>query len=446
MKIVIAGAGEIGFHLAKLLSSEKQDITIIDIDSEALEAATKNLDVLTIRGDSSSLSVLKKAEAADADLFLSVTTSEENNLMSAIVAKKLGAKQTVARVSNPEYLEDEQVNFFRELGIDHTISPRELAFCEIKGMLDSSDITDVFEFENGKVVVMGLLIDERSEILNRTIKGVRDTYTDKTFEPIAILRGGTTIFPTEDTRISRKDHIFFITDKQEKEDIKAIVGNQTQQIKRIMILGGSNLGLRTAQLLENDYRVTIVEESKGRCTRMHETLMKSMIVKGDPSDMAMLKEEGFDNMDAVIALTDKTETNILASLMADVAGVYKTIALVDKADYVHISHNIGVDSLINKKLITANNIFQFVRKGQIEGICAMNGVDAEIIEFLISDKSRASKKQLKDIRFPKDAIIGAVIRDDKVFHPKGDFQLQAGDKAFVFAMNKVINKVEKFFR
>lgn len=435
-----------GFHLAKLLSYENHDIALIDMNQEVLDYANSNLDVFTIKGDSSSISILKQADVARADLILAVTTSEKTNLITAIVAKKMGAKQTVARVSNLEYSSgDEKINF-QELGVDSIIVPRQLAATEIFRLIKQCSLTDIFDFENGKISLIGITLDGSSPITHKTIAEVASQHTGVTFKPIAILRNHTTIIPSGKTYMLPNDHIYFITPKEKIHDVVHVVGKEERKVKKIMIIGGSAIGLATARLLEDNYDVTVVEKDKERCKDLAEQLHKSLIIKGDPSDIELLREEGLSNYDAFIAVTDNTETNILTSLIAKDCGVYKTIANVDNMEYIHISQNIGVDTLINKKLIAANNIFRYVRKGKIEAITGLHGVDAEVIEFVVQKNNRLTRTPIKELHLPPSVCIGGVIRGNKSVIPDGDFTIQVDDKVIVFAQPEAIRRVEKLFR
>lgn len=447
MKIIIAGAGDIGFHLAKLLSSENQDITLIDFNEEVLNNANIYLNVETVKGDSSSVKILEKVEVSSADLFIGVTTSEKNNLISCILAKKMGAKHTIARVSNSEYLSPIQRNTFDELGIDRLISPLMLASLEIERLLNQAQVTDIFEFENGAISLAGLTLDNSSYYVNRTLQEFTDDQKGNiVFNLIAILRADNTILPRGNTTLRKNDHIYFLAKSEQLNKLTEILGKQLRKIKRVMIIGGNDLAYQTAKLLENKYSVTLVAPEKKTCKQFAEALDNTLIVHADPSNVSLLKEEGLEHFDAFIALTQNSETNIITSLMADELGVYKTIALVDNLDYTHISQNIGVDTLINKKIIAANNIFRFIRKGKVEAIASIHGIDAEIIEFVVQRNSKLTKKKLKNLHFPKQAMIGAVIRDKETIIPYGEFVLQKEDKVFVFTLPDAISRVESIFR
>lgn len=446
MKIVIAGAGDVGSHLAELLSFEHQDIVLIDTNQEILDIAASHLDVLTIRGDASSIDILRQAEANKANLFLALTTSEQTNLIAAVLAKKIGAKKVIARVQNPRYLCTEQRALFQELGIDTLICPPQLAAQEISRLVKQCSFTDHFEFEEGKINLVGITLDDYSPLANRKLSEVHAMQSDFMLRPIAILRGHQTLIPRSGTVFHRNDHIYFITREENIDAVINLVGKKKVKVKNVMILGGSSLARDTAKVLEQEYNVTLIERNKEKCKLLAEQLDSTLIINGDTSNFDMLEEEGLSRMDAFVALSGNSETNIIASLTAKNHGVYKTIAQVENKEYIHISQNIGVDTLINKKLITANNIFRFVRKGQVEAITSLAGVDAEIIEYVIHKKNQLTKKPLRELHFPSTAIVGGIIRGEETLIPNGDFQLQVNDKVIIFALPEAITKLEKLFR
>ncbi|MCB0705064.1 MAG: Trk system potassium transporter TrkA [Saprospiraceae bacterium] len=446
MKIIIAGAGDIGFHLAELLAYENQDIILIDTNPDVLSYAATHLDVMTLRGDSSSIEVLETAEAGNADLVLAVTTSEKTNLITAILAKKMGARQTIARVTDSSYLREDQRETFKELGVDSLISPRQLAAREIRRLVDQCTFTDVFEFENGKLSLVGATLDAQSPLVNRRLDEIHQIEIDVALRPIAILRGHRTIIPRGGTVLLKNDHVYFITKKGDSDKLEHFLGKKKMTVKKIMIVGGTGLAYETAKQLEKDYQVTICDPDKERCKKLAEILENTLVIQGKAGNIDLLQEEGLSSMDAFIALTPNSETNIISSLTAKNHGVFKTIAQVENKEYVHISQNIGVDTLINIKLIAANNIFRFVRKGKIEAITSLNGVDAEVIEFVVHKTNQLTRKPLKDLHFPEKALIGGIIRGEESLLPDGDFQLQVDDKVIVFTLPEAISRVEKLFR
>ena len=445
MKIVIAGAGDMGFHLARLLSVEQQDIVLVDINPEVLEYAATHLDVFTIQGDSASIRVLQEAGVHSASLFLAMTTSEKNNLMSSILAKKMGAHYTIARINNQEYLADDQKASFHELGVDSLICPSLLAAKECVRLVAQATVTDLFDFDAGRLSLAGIEVDDSSPVANQTIEEIWRKH-GSFYRPVAILRGQNTIIPKPSTSIHRRDHLYFVAPKKEIENVLEIFGKDIVRVRNIMITGGGELGMKTASLLEEKYNVIIVEQDKELCKRLTGVLNKALIVKGDPSNIELLKEEGLDRMDALIALTPNSERNIITSLMAKDHGVHKAIASVDNIDYTRISQSIGVDTIINVKLIAANNVFRFVRKGKIEAIASLDGVDAEIIEFIIQKDNRLTKASIGELHLPADAVIAGIIRGDEHIFPDKDFVIQKDDRVIVFVHHGAISRIEKIFR
>ncbi|NNF36335.1 MAG: Trk system potassium transporter TrkA [Saprospiraceae bacterium] len=445
MKIIIAGAGAVGFHLAKLLSKENQDITLIDSDQEVLNHVNAHLDVMTITGDAAAIHVLKEAQAEKAKLFIAVTTSEKTNLLLAMLAKEMGVKKTIARINNVEYFDPLHKERFQRMGVDVLISPQLLAAQEIERLVQRASFTDLFEFEQGKISVVGFTVDTSCPLSNLTIRQIDQSSDAFTFKGIALLRDGHTLIPENETKLIKGDHIYIATQNQHLDAVINFAGKQLKPIKKIMIIGETPLTLKAALLLEKKYSVTIVMHNRQAERRFIEVLERSLVIHADPGNIDVLKEEGLENMDAFIALTPNSEINIITSLMAEEYGVYKTIALVDNVDYTHISQSIGIDTIINKKLIAANNIFRFVRKGKIEAIASLHGVNAEMIEFSIHKKNRLLKHPIKGLKLPKKSIVAGVIRDNEGYIPDGDFYLELDDKVIILALPEAISKVEKIF-
>lgn len=445
MKIIIGGAGAVGFHLAELLSKENHDITVVDLNQEALISASEHLDVLTVEGDLASVKTLTEAEVNRSELFIAVTTSEKTNLLACILAKQLGVKNTIARISSIEHLEVFNRDRFKSMGVDALISPQLLAALEIERLLERASFTDLFEFENGKISVVGFTIDTTCPLVNKSLSEIDKIAGDFTFRGIALLREHRTIIPKSETVLRKGDHLYISTHRNSLETARRFAGKQLKPIKNVMIIGGTPVALRTAQRIEKDYSVTIIIEDEKEAKRFAQVLDHSLIIHADPSDIDALREENFEHMDAFIALTPVSETNIITSLMAEELGVYKTIALVENVNYTHISQNIGIDTIINKKLIAANNIFRYVRKGKVEAIASLHGVNAEIIEYEIHKENRLVKKEIRDLHFPEKCIIAGIVRGEKSFVPTGDTVFQKGDKVIILALPEAISRVEKIF-
>jgi len=448
MKIIIAGAGEVGFHLAKLLSYESQEITLIDINKESLAYADNHLDIRVIRGDATSISVLKDARVNNSDLFIGVTASETTNITACVMGKQLGAKRTIARISNTEFITHKDEVGFTKLGIDELISPESLAASEIELLLDQSAFNDSYEFEGGALTMVGLNLPKTVSFVNKTVKEAAELFSEIHFVPIAIQRFGTqyTIIPRGDTEFKEGDNVVFITSEGGAEELCKLTGKTNTEIKNVMILGGSQIGFKAARdLSKRNINVKLIEKSKERAFDLADELPEALIISGDGRNVDLLDEENIFDMDAFISVTGNSETNIMSCLVAKSKGVKKTIALVENMDYFELSHSIGIDTLINKKLLAANNIFRYVRKGEVVAMTKLNNMNAELLEFEVMKTSEICDKLIKNLDFPRSAIIGGVIRGGTGLIALGDFKIKEGDRVVVCCLPKSIKKVEKLF-
>lgn len=446
MRIIIAGAGDVGFHLAKLLAYESHDISIIDLNSDRLQYISNHLDVSTVKGSATSFKTLNEAEISKADLLIAVTESEATNIATSSIGKKLGVKKTIARISNTEYLHKKDVLDLKDLGIDEIISPESLAAKEIKRLLKESALTDSFEFEKGMLTLLGVTIDENSELLGKTLVEAAYLNPDHNFVTVAILRGNKTIIPHGENKFMLDDHAYFIAEPAGIERVLQLVGKKRTPIKNLMILGASKTGIQTARQLSKKYNIKLIEKDREKCFELADTLENTMVINGDARDVELLQEENIKEMDAFIAVTGNSETNIISSLVAKDYDVRKTIALVENIDYIHLSQNIGVDTMINKKLIAANFIFRYIRKGEVLNITSMHGVDAEILEFEVKDCSKILENELRNLDFPKTAVVGGVIRNGRGHTVRGNFEFEAKDRVVVLSRPDCIHTVEGFFK
>lgn len=446
MDIIIAGAGEVGYHLAKQLSNENHDITVIDIDGTSLDRVNSVMDVLTITGSSTSLRILKKAHCEKMDLLVSVTSSESINVNTAILAKKLGAKKTIARVENAEYVSKENQTVFKEIGIDHLIYPEELAAFELVKLIQRAAATDIIEFENGKLSLIGLKLDANLPVIRKTIQEIAHTIDEVSFRVVAVHRGIRTIIPTGTDILLPNDQIFVITTPEGIEKIIKLVGKDQTKLNNIMFLGGGKIGRIAAKLLENNINIKMIDSDMDKAVDLADYLEKTLVIQGDGRDLDLLAQEGIVDMDGFVAVTNDAETNIITALMAKHLGVTKTIALVDNVDYIPLTQTIGLDSLINKKLIAATNILKFIRKANIISIATLQGIDAEVMEYVAQPNSTVTKKLVKDLKFPQNAIIGGYIRDGKSFISVGNSQIEVNDRVVVFSLPGSIHSVEKLFK
>lgn len=446
MRIVIAGIGDVGYHLAKELSSESHDIIAIDKNQQRLSRIDSMVDILTITGSATSLGILKEAKTNAADLFVAVTSSEEANITAAILAKKIGANKTIARIANAEYLSNDSDVNFKELGIDFMIYPEELAAQETVNLIKRTAATDILEFEGGMLSVMGLKLDKNSPVIGKTLTEIVHEYPNIDFRIVAIYRNFKTIIPSGKDRFLANDQVFVITKPEGIDMILKLAGKENLKFDNIMILGGSKIGRRTAELLQKDMTIKLIESNEDKTLSLAEDLSDTLIIHGDGRDIDLLAQEGIIDVDAFVAVTDDAETNIISCLMAKHLGVTKAIALVDKADYVPLTQTIGLDSLINKKLIAATNILQFIRRGEVIAQTTLEGIDAQLFEYIAHSNSPITKKAVKDIDFPKEAIIGGVIRGKESFIAVGNSQIKPNDKVVIFSLPGGVKKIEKFFK
>ena len=447
MKIIIAGAGEVGFHLAKLLSYESQEITLIDHDKERLAYADNHLDIKVVKGDATSISTLKDARILNSDLFISVTSSETSNITSCVLAKQLGARRTIARISNPEFINHKEEVGFTQFGIDELISPESLAASEIELLLSKSVFNDSYEFEDGALTMLGLSLSSNAKIINKSVKVAAQLLSDIHFIPIAIQRSGSplTIIPRGDTVFKEGDRVVFITSKGGDEELCKLTGKQRTEIKNLMILGGGKIGFKTASDLSKNFNIKLVEKIKNRAFDLAEQLPNSLIIHADGRNVELLEEENIKDMDAFIAVTGNSEANIMSCLVAKSKGVKKTIALVDNMDYYELSQSIGIDTLINKKLLAANSIFRYIRRGEVVAMTKLSNMEAELLEFVVKPTSKICNQFIKKIDFPLSAIIGGVIRDEQGFIALGDFKIVSGDRVVVCCLPQSIKKIESYF-
>ena len=446
MRIIIAGMGDVGYQLARDLSYEAHDIIAIDQNQQRLSYTDSMTDILTINGSATSVEVLKSAKVEKADLFVAVTSLEEVNVTSAILAKKLGAKKTISRISNAEYLTPETSPYFTELGIDFMIYPEEMAAMEVVNLIHRTSATDVLDFEDGKLSVIGIRLDRNAPVIRKNLKDVALEFPKIEFRIVALHRNFRTIIPKGNDRFLPNDQIFIITKPGGHDTILKLAGKENIAFENVMILGGGKIGKRVAKLLESNMKVKLIESDEEKSSELAGDLLNTLVIRGDGRDIDLLAQEGIVDVDAYVAVTEDAETNIISCLMAKHLGVKKAIALVDKVDYIPLTQTIGLDSLINKKLIAANNISRFIRKGNVVALASLEGIDADVLEYVAQPNSPITKKPIQDLDLPKEAIIGGIVKGEKSFIAVGNTEIAPGDKVVVFSLPGGMKKIEKFFK
>ena len=444
MKIVIAGAGNVGIHLAKLLAGENQDIILIDESPEKLARLDSSFDLLTIQESPVSLHGLKEAGAGSADLFVAVTTDESRNLISAQLAHHLGAKKTVARINNYEYLQPKHMEYFNSIGLDSLIYPELLAAKDIVDGMKLSWIRQWWEFAGGALVMMGIKLRDNAQILN---KPLAELGRELPYHIVAILREGVTIIPNGNDTIQAGDLVYFMTMKKHIPHIRKIAGKEElPDVRDVIIMGGSRIAVRTAQLMPDYMNLKIIESDLERCERLTELCDdKVMIINGDGRDPSLLMSEGIDHTEAFVALTDNSETNILACLAAKRFGVTKTIAEVENIDYINMAEKLDIGTVINKKKIAASHIYQMMLDADVTNVKCLTFANADVAEFNVKDDAKITRSQVKDISLPRGVTIGGLIRNKEAILVTGNTQIQAGDHVVVFCLEGMIKTIEKYF-
>ena len=445
MKIIIAGAGEVGYHLAKLLRKESHNVVLIDTRASILARADSELDLLTIHGNAYSISILDKAGVSDADLLIAVTSAETANLTIATIGKQLGAKKTISRVNSSEFHKLKDRLDLDKLGIDVVISPEELASKEIIRLLRRSAFSNAFDFEFGKLTLLGVYLEEGSSIIEKRVSDFMSFDLKNQYKVIALERNGIPIIPDQDFVYLKNDHVFFLCLPQGVEQIRELCGKQKLDVNNVMILGGGNIGFNSAKKLSRKKHVKLIESDSERCQELADTLPDTLVINDDGHNVHLLEDENISEMDAFIAVTGNSETNIMSCLVAKNHGVKKTIAMVENIDYINLSQTIGIDTLINKKLIAANNIFRYVRRADILNIAGIHGIDAEAIEIQVNENSKVTQKTIGELKLPNDAVIGGIIRNDEGIIAYPAFQIDANDKVVIFALPDSIKKNLAYF-
>ena len=452
MKIVIVGAGEVGSHLAKMLRSSANDVTVIDNDNERLQRVTTITDVGAVYGSPTSIEVLKSAGVAGANLFIAVypRAMQHINIVSALIAKKLGAEKVVARINDEGYLDPENKLMFKEMGIELMFYPEKVAADEIVESLRHSSSAESMDFAHGKLQVSLFRIDDDSPMLDVRLCEFAEVMKTEgvDFRVIAINRDGNTMIPRFDTKFSYHDLVFIISKREGVPVLIKHFGLSRVNVNRVMIFGGGVIAEMLARSLSHQVSdIKILENNKERCIELSEKLADNIhIANGDGRNSDFLMDEGIKDYDAFVALTDSDETNILSCVAARKFGVERTIAEVENIEYIHLAEDMGVDTVINKKLITAGRIFRFTLSGKARLVRYISGTSAEILEYTVASNSKITKGPLKDLDFPKEAIIGGVIRGSDSFIAVGDTIIEAYDRVVVFAKSDAVRDVDAFFK
>lgn len=446
MKIIIAGAFAIGTHLAKLLSRNNQDIVLIDEDEERLNNISNDYDLMTMHASPSSIQALKNAGIQSTDLYIGVTPDENMNMNSCILAKALGAKRTVAKVNNYEFIDGKLKGFFEKLGIDSLIYPENLAAGDINNGLKMSWVRQRWDVHNGALIMLGIKLRETCEILNEPLKDL--CKPESPYHIVAIKRGDDTIIPRGDDELKIYDMAYFMTTRNYIPYIRKIVGKEHYvDVRNVMIMGGGNTAIRAALTMPEYMNAKIIEADEKRCEHINEIVDtdRVMVINGDGRDLSLLTEEGIKNTQAFVALTGNAETNILACLTAKRLGVRKTIAMVENFDYVSMAESLDIGTIVNKKALAASHIYQMMLDADVRNTRFLMTANADVAEFTAQPGSKITKKKVYELGLPKGTTIGGLVRNGEGHLVSGNTEIEAGDIVVVFCHNINMSKIEKFF-
>ncbi len=446
MNIVIAGAGEVGTHLAKMLSRQKHTITLIDPDEEKLSNIEDEIEVITKVGSCILPSVLRDVATDECDLFVAVNPTEELNINATIMAKKLGAKRTIARVNNNEYLAKEASEYLQSVGVDDIIYPDNLGATEIITSLKQIGSRQTYDFADGKLQLIGIKLWDSALIINMSLSEMAKAYGADLFRIVAIKRSTHTIIPNGNTVLKYGDLIYVVTKPKDAKAIFNLCGKVSYDIKSVMIIGASPLGVKAASLLQDNYSVKLIERDRERCIKIADQLSNTLVVNGDVRNLDKLRDEGIRTTDALLSLSNSSEENILTCLLARKEGVKKCIARVENIDYIELAENIGIGTIINTKLIAASHIYRYTLKVDVQQLKFINQTDAEVFELRAEEGSYVTKKPIKDLRFPDEVTLGGITRGDEAFIATGSEQIKAGDLVVVFSLSDYMKKTIKLFQ
>ena len=443
MKIVIAGAGEVGTHLAKMLSDENQDIIVIDNDDRKL-ANLDSYNLMTYQGNAASFDDLKNIRVSIADLFIAVTPDETRNIMACTMAKQQGAKKTVARIDNVEYLLSRQARpFFDRLGVDVLINPEYLAAQEMIQALNCTWARNWFELFDGQLILVGVKLRNNATLMGRQLKELGDVAQH--MHVSAVKRNRETIIPGGEDRILENDILYIATTREYIDEVARLCGKTAIDVNHVFIMGGSRMAEQLARMIESRYHVKIIESDYDRCQELSELLADSNVINGDPRDTDLLEEEGLSDYDVFVALTDSAEANILGCMMAKEHGVRKTIAHVENIQYISEAEMLNIGTVINKKLLASSRIFQFLLDNDVDNARCLALADAEVAELVVHPGSRVTKAAVKDLSLSRDVTIAGLVRDGEGYLVTGNTRLLPGDHVVVFCLSGAIHKIEKLF-
>lgn len=449
MKIIIIGAGEIGYDLASILSREKHDVTVLDRDKDRLNVVTENLDVLCFEGNATSVKDLVDVGVSDAEIMIAVTSIDEVNMIASMMSKRLGVDMVIARVRSDELSRPNAPLKPIDLGIDVIIHPELSAAQEIVRLIKRASASDLITLADGRMQLIGLRIGEKSPLVGKTLSEYAGEFADLTFRMVAVSRQAMTIIPSGSFRLQKLDQVFVLARTEDIPKVVKTTGKPEVEISRIMIAGGTPIGAMIARILsqeEKKWNIKLIEPDYDTAEELAQELKNVLVLNGNPTDPDLLATEGINDTDAFISVTEDEESNIISCLMAKHLEVKKTVALVSKSDYIPLSHTIGLDAAVNKKSAASNEIHRHVREGRVISVTSLQGTKAEVIELQATAKSKVTKKPIHKISFPDGCVVGGIMRNGSVEIATGQSRIKPDDRVIIFCLPKAVEKVTSLFK
>ncbi len=446
MRIVIIGAGEVGFHVAKALSQENHDITVVDIDPEKCRRASEHLDVIVVEGNGASPRILKRAKIEGADYVLALTRVDEVNLIASQQAHVLGAKKIIARLRNQQYTQRESIIRPEQFGVDLVIHPEKEACQEIVRLVRHPYAAQVVDFEGGRLRMIAIRLEPECKIIGKSVHQICESNPSFKFGVVAVLRDSETVVPWADFIFEQGDMAYFIVRTENLDLLLNMLGTRGEKTNRVMILGGSKIGRSLAEELQDEMSVRLVERRREKAAQIANELEKTMVINADGTDVELLKSENIHEIDSYIAVTQSEQTNLLSGLLAHHLGVKQTIIHVTTTEYLPIIQEIGVGSVISKNMSTVNSIIREIRSDISEtALVTFDEIDVEVLEFNPETGSKVTQKSLAELDFPKDSIVGVINHHGHLSIARGSSQLTDEDTVLVFAKQRAVPKLRKLF-
>jgi len=446
MKIIVVGAGEVGTHVTSHLSDEGNDVILIEADPARADAAQEALDAMVLRGNGASMAVLDAAGARGAEMIIAVTDRDEVNIVACVSGKALGIPRRVARVKDVDYYKGGAGRSMREVGVDLMINPDLVAALEIERLVSLPGASDVTDFGDARVRMVGVYVAEDAPMVGLPLKEVASRFGPQPATAVAVVRDGVTIIPDGETAPQPGDHVYFVGKRGVMPEIMALMGYQVEPVRNVMVVGAGPISRHLASHLgDHGIEVKLIERVKEKAERCAAVLDKAMVLHGDGTDVDLLRNENIEEMDAFVAASNDEETNIMSCLLARHLGAKKTIAVIRRANYVPLVPVVGVDAAVSVRLSTAATIMRYVRRGEILSFAQLKENEAEVLELVAHADTPVVKKPLLEVAFPRGAVVGSIIRGSEVIIPRGDTQVRDGDRVVVFALPKAVEAVEKMF-